>query len=155
MTTNSSDIELVFDGTNQIVGLRFTGVTIPKSATITSAWIQFTRDENGATATALTLAGQAVDNAPAFTTATANVSSRALTAATVPWSPPAWNTGETAGPNQRTTGLESIVQELVNRSGWSSGNAVAFIVTGTGRRNARAYEASASAAPLLHVDYTP
>ncbi len=151
----SSDIELVFDVTNQTVGLRFLGVTIPKNATITNAWIQFTRDESGTEATSLTLAGHAIDSAPAFTTAIGNVSSRVKTGATVAWNPPSWNSGETAGPNQRTPGLESIVQELVNRSGWSSGNAVAFIVTGTGRRNAKAYEAAASSAALLHLEYTP
>ena len=37
--------------------------------------------------------------------------------------------------------------------GWSSGNALALIVTGTGERVAEAYEGDQAGAPLLHVEY--
>ena len=43
---SSSDIELVYDDGNQIVGLRFTGLNIPPGAAIDSAFIQFTVDES-------------------------------------------------------------------------------------------------------------
>ena len=45
MSLNSSDLELVYDGSNQQVGLRFSGLAIPKQATITSAYVQFEVDE--------------------------------------------------------------------------------------------------------------
>ena len=45
MYTGSSDLELVFDGSNQTVGLRFAGVSIPKNAAIATAWIKFQADE--------------------------------------------------------------------------------------------------------------
>ena len=48
----------------------------------------------------------------------------------------------------------SIVQEIVNRGGWSSGNAMVFIVTGTGHREAEAYEGESPNAPLLVINYT-
>jgi hypothetical protein len=50
--------------------------------------------------------------------------------------------------------IKTIVQEIVNRPGWSSGNSLAFIITGTGTRTAESYEGNFGAAPLLHVEYT-
>src|SRR3972149_5451247 len=46
VTKASSDLELVYDGTNQVVGMRFLDIAVPQGATITSAWIQFTADES-------------------------------------------------------------------------------------------------------------
>ena len=51
--------------------------------------------------------------------------------------------------------LASVIQEIVNRSGWVSGNALAIMVAGSGRRTAESYEGRATGAPLLHVEYSP
>jgi hypothetical protein len=58
-----------------------------------------------------------------------------------------------AGPDQRTPDITSIVQEIVKRPGWSSGNALVIIITGTGERVAESYDGDQAAAPLLHVVY--
>jgi hypothetical protein len=150
----SSDIELVLDGgVNQMVGLRFTGVTIPQGATIANAWVQFKVDETGSTATSVNVQGQADDNPLTFTTAANNVGSRPRTAATVNWVPPAWTVVGQAGPGQQTPNLASVIQEIVSRPGWVSGNALALIVTGTGRRTAESFSGDAAGAALLHVEY--
>jgi hypothetical protein len=67
-----------------------------------------------------------------------------------------WGTsgGGSRGAAQRTPELNTIVQAIVNRSGWTSGNALAFIFSGAGVRNAYAYEGSSSLAPELIVQYT-
>jgi hypothetical protein len=154
VSLGSSDLELVVDVTPQTVGMRFTAVTVPKGATIQGAWIQFQADENTSETTLLTLQGHAIDNAPTFTGSLGNVSTRARTAAAVNWSPLPWtNVGE-AGPNQRTTDLSPVIQEIVNRPGWSSGNALAIIVTGSGRRVAEAFNGEPLGAPLLIVQYS-
>ncbi|HEV8382690.1 MAG TPA: hypothetical protein VGQ29_13970 [Gemmatimonadales bacterium] len=153
MYVNSSDLELVNDGTDQVVGMRFNAITIPRGATITNAYVQFTVDETGSTVTSLTLQGQATGNAATFTSATGNISSRARTVNSVAWSPPAWPTVDVAGLDQRTPNIASIIQEIVGGSGWASGNSLAIIVTGTGRRTAEAFEGVPAAAALLHVDY--
>jgi hypothetical protein len=149
---NSSDLELVFDGSNQTVGLRFTNVALPKGATITTAYVQFQADESQLELTNLVVQGQAADNAATFTTASLNVSSRPRTTASVAWAPPAWNTVGEAGPNQRTPELKSVIQEIVDRSGWASGNALGILITGTGHRTAEAYEGLPAGAALLHVE---
>ena len=156
MYTNSSDIELVNDGSagDQTIGLRFTGLNIPQGATINNAYIQFTTDETSSGSTNLTIRGQDVNDAPAFTTSTNNVSGRTTTSASVNWNPPAWNSVGASGSAQRTSGIESIVQEIVNRPGWSSGNDMVMIITGTGERTAESYDGVPNSAALIHIEYS-
>jgi hypothetical protein len=82
-----------------------------------------------------------------------NIPSRAQTAASVAWTPPGWPTVAAAGTAQRTPSLVPLIQEIVNRPGWASGNALALIPTGTGKRVAEAFEGAAAGAPLLHLEY--
>jgi len=45
------------------------------------------------------------------------------------------------------------VQQVVNRPGWSSGNAIVFVITGTGTRTASAYDDNPALAARLIVNY--
>jgi hypothetical protein len=151
VTLTSTDLELVLDASLQTVGLRFAGVAIPPGHLVTAAWVQFRTDETGSGAVSLTLRGEASPNAAAFTTAGGSVSARPRTAEAVAWSPPAWNTLDEAGPSQRTPDLSALIQAIVDGPGWASGNALALIVTGTGRRTADAFDGGS--APVLHVEF--
>ncbi|HEX6920788.1 MAG TPA: hypothetical protein VF314_11195, partial [Actinomycetes bacterium] len=151
----STDLELVTDGTKvQTVGIRFAGLAIPKGAVVTNAYIQFTTDEVSTDVATLTVAAQAADNAATFTATNSNISSRPRTSATVGWSPPTWPTVLARTADQRTPALTAMVQEVVNRAGWNSGQAVAFVVTGTGRRTAASFDGTRGA-PILHVEFQP
>ena len=152
---SSSDLELVYDGsTSQVVAVRFTGVTIPKGATLSNAYLQFGVDEVSTSATTLAIQGEATDNAAILTTASFNISRRSRTAASVAWTPAPWPTVGESGVNQRTPNLAAVLQEIINRPGWNSGNAMVILFTGSGRRTAYAYDVRASGAPLLHIEYT-
>jgi hypothetical protein len=151
---SSSDLELVNDGNNQLVGLRFPNLAIPKGSTITRAYVQFETDEAQSEATALTINGQAADNPATYSSAN-KISTRTRTNTAATWNPAAWTTIGEAGTNQRTTDLAGVIQEIVNRTGWAPGNALALIITGTGHRTARAFEGRALGAPLLHLEYSP
>ncbi len=151
----SSDLELVYDKTDQAVGIRFSGVTIAEGATILiNAYIQFQVEETSSGPVSLTIQGEDTGDALTFVNSRGNVSSRPRTAAAVSWSPPAWTTGGAAGPDQQTPDIASVLQEIVGRSDWSSGNAVAIIITGTGERVAESFDGDTGGAPLLHVEYT-
>jgi DNA-binding beta-propeller fold protein YncE len=154
VSLGSSDLELVRDADDQTVGLRFTGVAIPRGADVTAAWVQLTADETATETTTLTLRGQASGNAPVFATGAFDLSSRPTVAASVGWSPPAWNTVGEAGAAQRTPDLSNVIEQIVARSDWTSGNALALLVTGSGRRVADSFEGGASLAPLLHVEFS-
>jgi len=153
VSLSSSDLELTTDGsTVQTVGLRFTNVTVPRGATLTNAYVQFSVDEVSTGATNLTIAAQDADTAATFTTGTGNISSRPRTAAAVAWTPASWPTVGARGPDQRTPDLAAPLNQVVQRTGWTSGNALALIITGTGRRTADAFEDTP--APTLHLEYT-
>ncbi|MBD2355861.1 carboxypeptidase regulatory-like domain-containing protein [Tolypothrix sp. FACHB-123] len=150
---DSSDLELVNDGSNQTVGLRFNNIIVPKGVIITNAYIQFKADETSTDATNLLIQGEATDNATTFTTVSNNISSRSRTSASVAWNPADWSVVGAAGTNQRTSNIAAIVQEIINRPGWQSGNSIATIITGTGKRVAEAFEGDALGAPLLRIEY--
>jgi len=155
VTTTSTQLELINDGINdQRVGLRFQNVNVPRGVTITSAIIKFkVHDNTPAGVTDLTFTGEASDNAATYTTAANNITGRAATTATVPWNGvPVWTT---VGDDQSSPELKTIVQEIVNRSGWCGGNAMAITVSGSGQRIATAYESDPSLAPVLIVTYDP
>lgn len=159
---NSTDIELVFDDNNQtnrgnqIIGLRFEDMQIPRDAIISDAYIQFTVDENNSEATNLTILGEDVDNSSPFIDVIDNVSDRNQTSflTITDWdNVPAWSGAGQAGLNQRTPDVSPIVKEIVDRCGWQRGNAMSFIIEGSGQRTAESYDGFPARAPEVCVDY--
>ena len=153
---DSSDLELVNDPGvakgDQSIGMRFIKLNVPRGATITRAYLIFHVDETSSEGTSLTLRGQAADNASGFSFKKADVTSRPHTNASVNWSNlPAWTS---VGASVQSPDIAPVVQEIVNRNGWAPGNSLVLFVDGSGRRVAVSYEGSASAAPLLHIEYT-
>jgi VCBS repeat-containing protein len=153
MDLNSSDLELVLEASNQTVGMRFNGIDIPQGATVSKAYIQFQTDETNSEATSLSLQGEATDNALTFVDTDGNITSRGRTTAAVSWTPVPWTTRGEAGPNQQTPDIAAVIQEIVNRPGWSSGNSLVIIITGSGKRVAESYNGDQAGAPLLHLEY--
>jgi hypothetical protein len=149
---DSSDLELIeHEGDYQIVGVRFGGVAIPAGATIVDAYIEFVADQKDSDPASLTFYGEATDDAPPFEDDNSDISTRSLTTASVIWSDiPPWTVVHEA---HRTPDLSPIVQEIVNRRGWKSGNAMAFIISGTGSRTAEAYDGEPVLAPKLVIRY--
>jgi hypothetical protein len=45
-----------------------------------------------------------------------------------------------------------VIQAIVNRTGWSSGNAIVILINGTGHRTANSWNGNAAGAPLLHIE---
>lgn len=155
MYRTSSDLELVNDQNLQTVGMRFLAVPIPRGALITNAYIQFAVDHASSGAVTLILQAEDTGNSPAFTTTYYNLSTRVRTTVAVNWQPAPWITANQAGLDQRTANIAVLIQEVVDRSDWASGNAMAIVVTGssTNNRVAIAFDGNAAAAPLLHIEY--
>jgi hypothetical protein len=153
----SSDLEFIKDPrsliNDQLVGMRFTGVNVPPGADIWNAYIQFQVDEATVDPTTLSIAAEAADNSAGFTAATGNISARAVTTTTAAWLPAPWTEAGLAGIDQRTPDLSQVIQEVTDRPGWTSGNAMTLLVSGSGRRTAESYDGNAGAAPLLVIEY--
>ncbi|WP_429810075.1 RTX toxin [Ensifer sp. B1-9] len=155
ISANINDLDMGYDGTTrQTVGLRFTGIDVPRGAVITNAYIQFTSDEVGAGAASFLIRGEDADDSAAFTAIKFDVSSRPTTDASVAWTPASWTVRGEAGIAERTPDLKAIVQEIIDRGGWAALNDMAFTLIGTGTRVAKSYEGSAAGAALLHIEYT-
>jgi len=97
--------------------------------------------------------GEAADSTLTFKTSANNISARPRTAASVNWVPPPWTVVGQVGPAQQTPNLASVIQQIVSRPGWVPGNSMVLIVTGTGHREAEAYNGDQAGAALLHVEY--
>jgi len=156
MIRYNSDLELAYDDYyyTDTVGMRFTDISIGQGTALANAYIQFRVDETDYSAVSLTIRGEDVDDALAFSSSNYNISSRPTTTASVAWSPPDWDTVGEVGPDQRTSNMASVIQEILARPGWTSGNALVIVITGTGTgaRTAESYDGYASQAPLLHIE---
>jgi hypothetical protein len=157
VSLTSTDLELVNDGAtgDQTIGVRFENLALPGNAIVAGADIQFSADEAQSEATFLTLRAQAADSAPIFTTANNSITARPLTTASVPWAPAPWMTVDERGPLQRTPDLSALVREVIARPGWSSGNAMAFIISGSGHRTADAADDPGGVPATLTIRYWP
>jgi len=154
----SSDLELVLDdetgaGT-QMVGVRFDSLPIPQGAVVVNAFIQFRADETQDEPTSLLITTEAADDAVPFRETDSDLSSRLRVPYEVPWQPVAWTAGQSTAA-QRTPNLAGLVQEVVTRPGWSSDNAIAFLITGTGHRTAESFDNPNGFPARLSIQYVP
>ena len=152
-------------------GMRFQNVTIPPGATITSAYLTFTASASDSLDNVNSvIIGEDTDNASAFSDL-ANYQSRRgtivgganndnITSASVTWNAIGHWTAETT---YNSPDISAIIQEIVNRSGWVSGNALVLFwddyagnstQTTNTHRQAYSYDGSSSKAPKLHIEYT-
>lgn len=161
MDLTSSDLEIMLDGTkNQLIGIRFGNIDIPQGATINRAYIQFANkgDKSPVMGDAY-LTGEANDNAATFTSTAFNITGRPQVADSVLWAgstDASWGTttGGAAGALQRTSDIKTIVQAIISRPGWASGNALAIFLKGSGVRNTFSYDGDVALAAKLIVEYT-
>lgn len=139
------------------IGLRFTGVTIPQGSTINSAIIRFRDDDTKTVNLVARIRGIAEDNTAEFVLSPEDSArTRTKTTAVVNWSA---TINQSTGSNRDTPDITSIVQELVNRVGWVSGNAMAFYLDDNGSPSGHylsvnEYDDNPSYSAILIVDYT-
>ena len=147
MSRSSSDLDLGED----FVGLRFTGLSIPNGAEISEAYITFTAQEDESGSARVKIYGHDNGNPATFSSNDDDITDRTKTSAKKTWSIGNWTENST----YNTPDISDIVEEIVDRSDWSSGNNMAFIITyDYGDRDAHSYDESSSKAPLLVVKYT-
>lgn len=113
---------------NSESALRYTGITIPKGATINSASINI-KLSTTCGGYSYQIWAYAEDNSSQISDGNDFVN-RSRTSATVQWN--LSSTG--SGTIVTTQDVSSIIQEIVNRSGWSSGNTIQFVLGTWGTR---------------------
>ena len=155
VVTNSRNY--IFSGLD--FGVRFTGITVPQGTTISEAFIDLTIDRRQTNATNTTIVGQDVGDASAIlapssccffsATNSFDITSRGATSASVDWNGiPASNAGQVI----TSPDIATIVQEIVNRADWASGQDMFFrFEDGSGYREIEVFEDSEADAPQLRI----
>jgi hypothetical protein len=141
-----------------LAGFRFDGVAVPQGATIVSASIQFTAGNTTTGDHNITVQAEDADDPGTFTTDASNISGRTLTTASVSWTQTGgvWTAGNRTAL-QKTNDLATVVQEIVDRVGWATGQAMVFVLaraSGTVNRSLRAYDNDPGDAATLAIVYT-
>lgn len=139
-----------------ITGLRFTGIDIPQGATITNASILFTAHDNYGDyyGDPLTVSIKAADKKnPAEIDSDIIGNWSPVTNAEVEWDlSDAWVDSE----QYLTPDIKEVIQEIVDRDDWESGEAMAIRLeheSGIGTRIFNDYYSSETTAPLLSITY--
>lgn len=136
---------------------RFVSVAIPQGATILSAKLTLTANENKSLTTVNSILSAIDADNPSAPTTYSGAETATRTTATVAWDDIGAWTLDTAYDSPDIT---TIIQEIVDRPGWASGNAIVVYledaastaVNGTYRR-AYSYNGSSVKAPQLYVSW--
>ena len=154
--TNSSDLELGFDGYNQqhyqTVVLRYNNLGIPQGAIVQSAYLDFTVDETNGSISDIDISAElAAHSAPFDDMSFYNVSTRQRTQQSINWKASAWTS---VGMKKTSPNLAALVQEIVDQNAWTAGNSMCFIIKGnTGTRTGESYESGSHLSAQLRVQY--
>lgn len=146
------------------IALLFRNINIPPGAVITSARVGMTIDIDGnnvthggfneiTSDTNVTITAEASDSAAPFAATVGQIAGRVRTTQQHTWlGVPGLGQGERAV----STNLAGVIQEVVSRPGWVSGNNIAlFLLATTGLRDMAPYEDGAGNAPNLEISYYP
>ena len=161
--TDTTDLS---DAVTEHFGWRFTSVTIAGGATIDSAFLTVEITNSSSDEPQHQVKGQAADNAGTFVATDNNIDSRTRTTASVQWNSADLGAGNTryewgaaAGAPTAGADIKAIIQEITDRAGWASGNAIALIAeqhTASSTRDLAVlmYDNASADAAALDIDYT-
>jgi hypothetical protein len=120
------------NGGNITSGFRFNNIQIPRNAVIEDAYIAFSVDGEYTAPINVNIYGEASSNPPTFSS-TNTPAQRPITSAFASWNiTDRWLLGE----KRNTPNLSMLVQEIVNRGDWNSGNSLAVIFKNAGSGSA-------------------
>lgn len=151
----STGSELTFySGSNSYVGTRFKNVALPQGAVIQNAYLEFTAYNNYSNSGAqMKIRGVAQDDPDDFSPYTRYLlRDKPKTSASVMWtSIPSWTRNEV----YQSPSVTSIVQEIVDRSGWEPNNEMMFVFSdfNFAKRGAYSFNGKPSGATRLVVEY--
>lgn len=156
-STSAVGIGNIF-GTTDHAFFRYTNVTIAAGSTIDAALLTWTASatDNGTTFASLVQAEDA--DSPAAPTTKADLYGRVHTTASVAYAGNG-GTGWTANSTYSPADIKAVVQEVIDRAGWASGNAVQILWDDNGSdnfafRGPTDYGTDSAKATKLDIDYT-
>ena len=149
VTLNTATI--TFQTNTTYGGLRFTNLTIPQGSTINTATLTVTVSSGTFDDPNLTIRANDIDDATTFTTTGSDISGRTTTTAATTWAASSIGVGAKTSPS-----IVTIIQEIIDRPGWASGNNLALILKSNNSDPFRynAYDNGSADYATLDIDYT-
>ncbi len=141
-------------GDDTLAALRFRNVSIPQGATVLSAHLQVASGSGRTNPVTLEYRAAACDCSVELGSQAGALSSLATGSAAVIEAPPPYESGQ----YNSSADLAPVVQEILDRPGWTSGNALTILVSDLGSsrtRTVKSYDVRASSAPALVIEYLP
>lgn len=133
--TGATEVFGALSTNNDFVFYRITNVTIPNASIVQHAylkvWISSASSSGGITAM---VKGEDADNSAVATTSVSSLSARTLTTASKTL------TVSDLDARYLYWDVTTIVQEIVDRAGWASGNAMAFMFSGPSGSNHNTFD---------------
>ena len=156
---SSSDLEMTYDGVEQIIGLRYLNIGIPQGSTITAAAVQFQSRHADASACTLRVYMALVPDAGPIN-GSGDLNSIAKTTNFVDWIPPAWTSDDEVSPATKTPDFTAVLQEVVDQLTYSSTSNVVVLILAqpfngqvNQRRNARSWDNNPAKAAKFEITY--
>ncbi|NMH58957.1 PilC/PilY family type IV pilus protein [Alteromonas ponticola] len=149
---DSTGTELTFNAEyNDYIGIRFNNINIPQGAEILQAYLEFTAyDTDWRYSASMQIRGVAQDNVADFHPHQRYMVRNLPKTTGISWAVPAFFRNY----DYQTPELMTIVQQIVDRGGWTPGNAMAFVLSDfSGVRGAYTYKGRPSGAPRLVIRY--
>lgn len=129
---------------------RFDELNIPQGAFIEEAFISFNAQDQKHGKCKTFIYAEDVDNAQPFKEEENNISNRNMSSEYVAWEPDNWNQGDI----NHSPSIAALVQKVVNRPNWESGNAMVFVYAKhEGHRDASTREEHLKKGPTLYIRY--
>lgn len=109
-------------------GARFQNIVVAQGATISSATFSMKAQATYASGGTISflVSAQAADNPGVFTTATNQFTTTTRPRTTAVSA--AWNQNSVTANTRYSIDITAVIQEIVNRAGWASGNAIVIII---------------------------
>jgi hypothetical protein len=135
--------------------VRFEDVPVPRGASVQHAYLKLLPRRVGTGSIRIAYRAHSADDAQPIVPMRGALSALPKTALGVTDSPSGWRPGAYAA----SADIAPLIQEIVDRSGWSSGNALTVLVesddTSRQRWLVTSYDSNPAAAPTLVLEYLP
>ena len=133
---------------------RFTAVSVPSSS-VSSAVITLRATRNDTVTPCIVALSAIAEDSASAPSSYSDAISRTLTSSASSWTLGSWSSGS----DYTSTDLATAIQEVIDRAGWASGNAIVVVASDNGSsssatRTWRTYDGSSTLAPKLAITYT-
>jgi len=150
--TSATGVIMPASSTGYWAALRFLNVTTPEKATVSASTLSLYFYDTSNDSPDVDIYADDADNSAALVETDTNISARTKTTAKTTWTATNQNTGWITSPD-----LTAVVQEVIDRDGWVSGNALTLLLDARTVSNSirfRSYEFDSALAAKLDITYT-